>query len=138
VLCTGNSCRSQMAEGWIRHLIGDEVEVFSAGTRPSSVHPLAVRVMAEAGVDISAHRSKPLSEFRDLPFDLVMTVCDSAREACPVFPGARRQSHESIPDPFDWRGEDDPIEPFRKVRDLIRERVVGAVRHELGLLGPAG
>jgi arsenate reductase len=127
-----------MAEGWIRHLMGNEVEVFSAGTRPSAVHPLAVQVMAEVGVDISAHRSRPFSDFLAQPFDLVMTVCDSAREACPVLPGARRHSHESIPDPLGWRGEGDPIEPFRKIRDLIRERVVGAVRHELDLHGHAG
>ena len=81
VLCTGNSCRSQMGEGWLRHDLGDRVEVHSAGTRPSFVHPRAIEVMAEAGVDISSHTSKPVEGLKTVPFDLVVTVCDSAREA---------------------------------------------------------
>ena len=135
VLCTGNSCRSQMAEGWIRHDLGDRVDVVSAGTHPSYVHPLAIRVMAEAGVDISGHTSKSVSRFLDEPMDLVVTVCDSAREACPVFPGAKRTVHDSIPDPV-GRGHGDPdamLEAFREVRDLIRRRIVARVRQELGL-----
>ena len=134
VLCTGNSCRSQMAEGWLRHDLGDRVEVFSAGTRPSHVHPVAVKVMAEKDVDLSGHRSKSLSEFWGEPFDLVITVCDSAREACPVFPGAAKQVHESIPDPAIWTLDEDlALERFREVRDLIRERIVPLVRRELAL-----
>ena len=134
ILCTGNSCRSQMGEGWVRHELGDRVGVFSAGTQPSRVHPLAIAVMAEAGVDISSHRSKSLSEFWGQPFDLVVTVCDSAKEACPMFAGAAKQIHESFPDPAGFTGaEEEVIEKFREVRDLIRERLVPLVRRELGL-----
>lgn len=132
VLCTGNSCRSQMAEGWVRQDLGGQIEVVSAGTHPSVVHPLAVRVMAEAGVDISGHASKPLSRFWGEPFDLVVTVCDAAGAACPAFAGARRQVHESIPDPVvPGLDEEDRLESFRRVRDLIRGRIVGLVRRDL-------
>ncbi len=96
ILCTGNSCRSQMGEGWLRHDLGDRVDVQSAGTRPSVVHPLAIRVMDEAGVDISSHRSKAVEEMKGLGFDLVVTVCDSAREACPILPGARKTLHRDL------------------------------------------
>jgi arsenate reductase len=134
VLCTGNSCRSQMAEGWLRHDLGDRVEAFSAGTRPSFVHPLAIRVMVEAGVDISGQRSKPVAEFLDQPLDLVVTVCDSAREACPVFRGASKAVHESFPDPAAFTGtETEVLQRFREIRDLVRERLVPLVRRELGL-----
>jgi arsenate reductase len=134
VLCTGNSCRSQMAEGWIRHDLGDRVEVFSAGTHPCFVHPLAIRAMTLAGVDLGDHRSKSVAEFLDRPFDLVITVCDSAREACPVLPGAARLIHEPIPDPvvYGFNG-DYAEEKFCEVRDLIRERLVPLVRRELSL-----
>ncbi len=132
VLCTGNSCRSQMAEGWVRHDLGDLIEVVSAGTHPSVVHPLAARVMAEAGVDISGHSSKPLSRFWGETFDLVVTVCDAADAACPAFAGARAQIHESIPDPaVPGLDEEDRLESFRRVRDLIRRRIVGLVRRKL-------
>ena len=135
ILCTGNSCRSQMAEGWIRHDLGERVEVMSAGTHPCYVHPLAIRVMAEAGVDISSHESKSVEPFLRQPMDLVVTVCDSAREACPVFPRAKRQIHESIPDPIRYaRGDEEiALTKFREVRDLIRERVVPLVRKALKL-----
>jgi arsenate reductase len=135
VLCTGNSCRSQMAEGWIRHDLGDRVDVVSAGTHPSYVHPLAIRVMAEAGVDISGHTSKSVLRFQHEPMDLVITVCDSAREACPVFPGAKRTVHDSIPDPvgYSFAGQDLALEKFREARDLIRRRIVTRVRQELAL-----
>jgi len=134
ILCTGNSCRSQMAEGWVRHDMGDDAEVYSAGTEPSVVHPVAIAVMAEAGVDISSHRSKALFEFLGQPFDLVITVCDSAREACPAFPGAAKRIHESFPDPAGVTGtKDEVLDKFREVRDLIRERIVPLVRRELGL-----
>ena len=134
ILCTGNSCRSQMAEGWVRHDLGGGVDVFSAGTHPTTVHPLAAAVMAEAGADISAQRSKPLSEFWGQPFDLVVTVCDSAKEACPSFRGAARQVHESFPDPAGFVGtEEEILTRFRRVRDLVRERLVPLVRRELTL-----
>ncbi len=134
ILCTGNSCRSQMAEGWLRHDLGDRVEAFSAGSRPSRVHPLAVQVMAEAGVDISGHRSKSVAEFSNQPFDLVVTVCESAREACPVFAGAARLVHQSFPDPAGFEGPEEELAGrFREVRDLIRDGLVPLVRRELSL-----
>jgi len=134
VICTGNSCRSQMAEGLIRNDLGDKVEVFSAGTMPSVVHPMAIRVMAEVGIDISTHRSKSLSEFWGEDFDLVVTVCDSARQVCPSFPGAVKKVHESIADPVIFGTEGDTaLSEFRKSRDVIRARVVERVRRELDL-----
>ncbi len=134
VLCTGNSCRSQMAEGWIRHDLGDFVDVFSAGIDPSFVHPQAIAAMGEAGVDISSQHSKSSREYLDQPFDLVVTVCDAAKEACPVFLGAARQIHESFPDPAASSGSDgEVVERFRVVRDLIRTRLVPLVRREMGI-----
>jgi arsenate reductase len=122
-----------MAEGWIRHDLADLVEVHSAGTHPSHVHLLSVAVMAEAGVDISGHRSKSVTEFAGHSFDLVVTVCDAAKEACPMFPGAARQVHESIPDPALAGSQGEAaLERFRFVRDLIRETIVPLVRRELG------
>jgi arsenate reductase len=123
VLCTGNSCRSQMAEGWLKQLYPDRVEAFSAGSRPAGyVHPLAVRVMAEVGVDITGAVSKHLSAFIDQPFDKVVTVCDSAAEACPVFPGPARRYHRDFTDPARAPGaEDERLAIFRRVRDQIRE-----------------
>ncbi len=139
VLCTGNSCRSQMAEGWIRHDLGDRVEVLSAGTHPWIVHPVAAEVMAEAGVDLRDHASKSVVQFVDDAFDLVITLCDSAREECPVFPRAARQVHESVQDPvaLDLEGEEER-EAFRKTRDEIRERIVARVRRELRIPGNGG
>ncbi|MGC8723619.1 MAG: arsenate reductase ArsC [Acidobacteriota bacterium] len=134
VLCTGNSCRSQMAEGWLRHDLGEQVEVYSAGTQPSRVHPLAIAVMAEAGVDISAQRSKSLQEFWGQPFDLVVTVCDSAKEACPSFRGAARQVHQSFPDPAGLQGSEEEMwDEFRRVRDQIRKNLVPLIRRELSV-----
>ena len=137
ILCTGNSCRSQMAEGWVRHDLGDRVEVHSAGTMPCMVHPLAIQVMGEAGVDISGHRSKHLEEFLERgvpPFHLVVTVCDHARQMCPVFPRKARVVHEPIPDPVIYGFSGDYAEEkFREVRDLIRERIVPLVKRELRL-----
>lgn len=132
ILCTGNSCRSQMAEGWVRRDLGEQVEVCSAGTAPTMVHTLAIAVMAEAGVDISHHRSRSVSEFVGQPFDLVITVCDSAQQMCPVFFGAKKQVHEPVPDPAPYgTAGDSALQKFREVRDLIRDRVVTLVRAEL-------
>ncbi|HUM07127.1 MAG TPA: arsenate reductase ArsC [Terriglobales bacterium] len=123
-LCTGNSCRSQMAEGWLRHLAGERVDVCSAGTQPAGLNSMAVAVMQEAGVDISAHRSKHLGELVNQDFLFVITVCDAAREACPVFPGALYQLHWSFEDPAAAAGpEAERRAVFRRVRDEIRERV---------------
>ena len=131
ILCTGNSCRSQMGEGWVRHDLGDRVEVHSAGTRPSVIHPLAIRVMAEAGVDISSHRSKSVETLKGLAFDLVVTVCDSARDACPILPGARKMLHQSFEDPGLAGDGEEALPVFRRVRDEIRARLVPLVGAEL-------
>jgi len=122
ILCTGNSCRSQMAEGWVTHLLGDRWEAHSAGTRPApAVHPLAIRAMSEAGVDISAARPKRVDAYLDEPWDLVITVCDSARESCPLFPGPVEQRHLSFPDPAEAPGsEAERMAVFCAVRDDIR------------------
>jgi len=123
-LCTENSCRSQMAEGILRHLMGNEFEVFSAGVRPSVVNPIAIKVMAEIGIDISGHRSKSLDEFQGMNFDFVITTCDAARETCPVFPGKARHLHWGFNDPATVRGsEEEILSAFRKVRDEIKSRI---------------
>ena len=120
-LCTGNSCRSQMAEGWARELLGDGIEAYSAGVEAHGLNPRAVRVMAEAGVDIGGQRSQQVDEYADLAPDLVVTVCDSAAELCPVLPGAKRTIHRSFRDPARADGsEDDVLAVFRSVRDEIR------------------
>ncbi len=124
-LCTHNSARSQMAEGWLRHLYGERYEVFSAGTQPTRVHPLAVQVMAERGVDLSSHTSTSVEQYLDRNFDLVVTVCDHAREACPVFPGARRTLHRSFPDPTQVQGSpQEQLQAFRQVRDQIYQWIL--------------
>ena len=126
ILCTGNSARSQMAEGWLRHLAGDRFDVFSAGTHPSTVNPLAIVVMQERGIDISQHRSKSVKEFTDQPFDFVITVCDQAAEACPVFPGPARRLHWSFPDPAAVTGSKAArLQAFRHVRDTLHAQLMG-------------
>jgi arsenate reductase len=129
VLCTGNSCRSQMAEGWVNHLLADRWEARSAGTAPAArVHPLAVRAMAEAGVDISRARPEHVAACLDQPWDLVVTVCDSARETCPVFPRPVPRLHVPFLDPAAAEGTDDEkMAVFRRVRDEIRSRLVEEV-----------
>jgi len=130
-VCTGNSCRSQMAEGWLRHYAGERAEVFSAGTKPAGVNPLAVAVMREAGIDISRHRSKHLDELAKEDFLFVITVCDAAREQCPVFPGALYQLHWSFEDPAGATGsEEDKLAVFRRVRDEIAEQIRTFVQRE--------
>jgi arsenate reductase len=126
-LCTGNSCRSQMAEGWARHLKGDLIEPYSAGIEVHGLNAKAVRIMAEAGVDISQHRSKHLDEVRDIPFDYVVTVCDHAHEHCPVFPGKAEMVHVAFDDPprlaEGAQSEEEALSIYRKVRDEIRRFV---------------
>jgi arsenate reductase len=123
-LCTGNSCRSQMAEGWTRRLKGDLIEPYSAGVESHGLNPNAVKVMAEAGVDISSHRSKHLDEVRDIAFDYVVTVCDNANESCPVFPGTVKRVHIGFDDPprlaRNARTEEEALGYYRRVRDEIR------------------
>ncbi|HEY1754773.1 MAG TPA: arsenate reductase ArsC [Bryobacteraceae bacterium] len=122
ILCTGNSARSQMAEGLLRHDAGDRFEVFSAGAKPSHVRPEAMAVMREVGIDISGHRSKSVDEFADHHFDYVLTVCDSAKEACPVFPGKAVNLHHNFEDPAALGGsEEERLALFRRVRDEIRQ-----------------
>ena len=122
ILCTGNSARSQMAQGLLAHDAGDRFEVESAGTKPSTVRPEAIAVMKELGIDISHHRSKNVSEFEGQPFDYVLTVCDNARESCPVFPASSRVIHSSFEDPAAVQGsEDHRLEAFRRIRDQIRK-----------------
>ena len=152
-LCTHNSCRSQMAEGWLNKLGGErcetnhngwatcidawwisklsehKFEAESAGMEPTFVHPLAVKAMAEAGVDISSQRSKSMDEFLDQPFDYVITLCGSAQKTCPVFPGKYESLHWDIPDPATVEGSDEEkMRAFRAARDAIRARVENLIR----------
>lgn len=127
-LCTHNSARSQMAEGLLRFLGGDSFEAFSAGTEATFVRPLAIRAMSELGIDISGQQSKTLHGYLREPFDEVITVCDAAAEACPVFPGALRRRHWSLEDPSKASGsEEEQLAVYRRVRDELRSRI----EHEL-------
>jgi arsenate reductase len=124
-LCTGNSCRSQMAEGWARRLKGDAIEPYSAGIAAHGLNPDAVRAMAEAGVDISGHRSKLADELRGIEFDYVVTVCGHAHENCPIFPGKAEIVHVGFDDPprlaADAKTDEERLAPYRRVRDEIRK-----------------
>jgi arsenate reductase len=123
-LCTGNACRSQMCEGWARHLKGNRIEAWSAGVAPHALDPRAVQVMAEAGVDISNHTSKRVDTLFHLPFDYVITGCDSAAESCPIFPGKARKFHRGFQDPpalaRGAQNEEEALNHYRRVRDEIR------------------
>ena len=123
-LCTHNSARSQMAEGLLRHLGGDRFEAFSAGTEATHVRPLAIEAMAELGIDVTQQESKSLDRYLGEPFDAVITVCDQAAEACPVFPGAKRRLHWSFPDPSKAIGtKEEQLAVYCRVRDEIRMHV---------------
>ncbi len=135
ILCTGNSARSQMAEGLLRHLAGHRFEVASAGTKPSSVRPEAIAAMRELGIDLTGHRSKSVDEFAGQPFDYVITVCDNANESCPIFPAATKRLQWSVPDPpGSEASEQIRMSAFRQVRDEMQARF----RRELenGVLAP--
>lgn len=137
VLCTGNSCRSQMAEAFLVREAGDRMRVASAGTHPTTVHPLTIRVLSERGIDWTGSRSKPMTEFLDQPFDVVVTVCDEAAEACPVFPGGGRRVHAGFEDPAAVEGSEAiQLEAFRRIRDEIDSWAAAFVRRELA--GPRG
>jgi arsenate reductase len=124
ILCTGNSCRSQMAEGIWRHEAPDRYEVFSAGTHPKGINLRTGVVLKELSISLDGHRSKDVCEFFGQPFDLVITVCDRARETCPVFPGAKRHEHWPFDDPAAATGsEEEILTVFRRVRDQIRARI---------------
>jgi len=133
-LCTGNSARSQMAEGLVNHLLCDAWEAYSAGTNPwGHVHPLAIQAMTELGIDISAARSKSVDEFRGADFDLVITVCDRAAENCPLWLGKGRRFHIGFPDPAAAEGTDaERLSVFRQVRDEIRRVVIGLLTQAEG------
>jgi arsenate reductase (thioredoxin) len=126
-LCTGNSCRSQMAEGWARALKSDQIDAYSAGTKPGKLDPRAVRAMAESGVDISRQQSKGLAALENIQFDFVITVCDAANETCPVFPGGTKHVHIGFDDPprLAANSDDDEAMPhYRRVRDEIRRFIL--------------
>ena len=121
VLCTGNSCRSQIAEGYLKYFAGDKAVIYSAGVETHGVNPRAIATMAEDGIDISNHTSNNITEYSDIPFDFVITVCDHAKERCPFFPGSAQLFHENFPDPAKVTGtEEEIMEQFRAVRQLIK------------------
>jgi arsenate reductase (thioredoxin) len=122
-LCTGNSCRSQMAEGFLRDIAKDKFEIFSAGVEPTQVNPFAIKVMAEVGIDISSYKSKSVTEFLNQRFDYIITVCDNAKKTCPIFSGQYEKIHWDIEDPTDVKGsEEEKLYFFRKIRDKIKNR----------------
>ncbi len=122
ILCTGNSCRSQMAEGYVRHFAGAGVNVYSAGIETHGVNPKAIITMAQDGLDISTHTSNKVNEYSDLSFDYIITVCDNAKENCPYFPSKAKRFHHSFPDPAGAKGtEEEVMLQFAQVRDLIKE-----------------
>lgn len=122
VLCTGNSCRSQIAEGYLKHFADGKAEVYSAGIETHGVNPKAILVMREDGIDISHHTSNHVDEYSHIPFDYVITVCDNAKESCPFFPGNAKKFHHNFPDPAKATGNDDEVmAEFRRVRDMIKE-----------------
>ena len=131
-ICTGNSCRSQMAEGLLRYMAGDRFEVFSAGSHPSHLHPASIIVMAELGIDISNHSADSIDEYLDKDIDIVISVCDNARQVCPVFPGDVQQIHWSIDDPFHgWGAEPSDLIPYRETRETLKDRLESFINREL-------
>ena len=131
ILCTGNSARSQIAEGLLKHICQDRYEVYSAGTKPSIVRPEAIKVLAEIGIDISASRSKSVDEFAGQNIDYVLTVCDNAKENCPYFPATSKIVHYSFSDPAEIQGSEEiRLSAFRKVRDEIKEYFVESVENK--------
>ena len=122
VLCTGNSCRSQIAEGYLRHFAGNKAIIYSAGVETHGVNPKAIAIMKEDGIDISSHSSNNIAEYADINFDFVITVCDNAKERCPLLPTNAHKFHYNFPDPAKAIGSDDEIlQEFRKVRKLIKD-----------------
>ena len=123
-ICTGNSCRSQIAEGLLRGPAGKKFEVFSAGSHPSKIHPASIKVMPEINIDISKHSSDGIKKYRDKNIDGVITVCDNARESCPTFPGELKRIHWAIADPFDgWNSEPKYLQPYLETTDLIKKYI---------------
>ncbi|AYL94650.1 arsenate reductase ArsC [Mucilaginibacter celer] len=121
VLCTGNSCRSQIAHGYLKYFAGDKANIYSAGIETHGVNPRAIKIMAEDGIDISNHTSNHVDEYISVPFNYVITVCDNANEACPFFPGNVNRFHHNFPDPAKARGtEEEIMESFRQVREQVK------------------
>lgn len=132
VLCTGNSCRSQIAEGYLRHFAGDKAAIYSAGVETHGVNPRAIQTMQEDGIDISHHTSNHIDEYQDVDFDFVITVCDNARERCPYFPTKAQKFHYNFPDPAKATGTEAEIrEQFREVRELIKSYCQAFVEENL-------
>jgi len=132
VLCTGNSCRSQIADGYLKHFAGNSASVYSAGIETHGVNPKAIQVMAEDGIDISKNTSNNVNEYLDIPFDLVITVCDNASENCPYLPGNFKRFHHNFPDPAKASGSpEEVINEFRRVRDMIRDYCRDFVKNEV-------
>lgn len=132
VLCTGNSCRSQIAHGYLQKFAGDKAKVYSAGVETHGVNPRAISIMAEDGIDISSHTSKNVLEYNGIDFDIILTVCDNARERCPYFPGDAKRFHFNFPDPAKATGSEEEImQVFREVRDLIRSYCADLVEQQL-------
>ena len=135
VLCTGNSCRSQIAEGYLRRFAGDHAEVYSAGVETHGVNPRAIAIMKEDGIDISGHTSNNIDEYLDIDFDFVITVCDNARERCPYFPTKAQKFHYNFPDPAKARGtEMEIMAEFRSVREMIKTYSEQFVQEHIGKL----
>lgn len=132
VLCTGNSCRSQMAEGYLRHFAGDKANIYSAGIETHGVNPKAIGIMKRDGIDISKHTSNNISEYLGVDFDYVITVCDNAKESCPYFPTKAVKLHYNFPDPAKAKGSDEEVmEQFREVREMIRKYIQNFVNENL-------
>lgn len=132
VLCTGNSCRSQMAEGYLRHFAKDKAQIYSAGVETHGVNPRAVQIMKEDGIDISGQTSNNINEYVGIDFDFIITVCDNARERCPYFPGTAKRLHHNFSDPAKAKGtEQEIMEEFRKVRNEIKNFSEKFVRDEI-------
>ena len=135
LLCTGNSCRSEMAEGWVRSELSRIVDVYSAGTEPKEIDKRAIIVMAEVGIDISGQSTSNLSEYLNKRFDLVITLCDEARESCPVFPSQAEMIHIGFKDPADATGsEEEVLGVFREVRDSLNRRLITQLREKYSLI----
>ena len=132
VLCTGNSCRSQIAHGYLQKFAGDKADVYSAGVETHGVNPRAIRIMAEDGIDISSHTSNNVLEYTNIDFDIILTVCDNAKERCPYFPGDAVRFHFNFPDPAKATGSEEEImQVFREVRDMIRSYCADLVEQQL-------
>lgn len=135
ILCTGNSCRSQIAEGYLKQFLGDSAEVYSAGVETHGVNPRAIKIMAADDIDISNHTSNHIDEYADIQFDHVITVCDSAKERCPVFPSSAKLHHEDFPDPAKATGtEEEIMKSFETTRNIVKNYLKDFVKKELAFI----